>query len=125
ERGRLLTKRDFRFVDARPAPWLDAHAKRANRAGHPGGLARGVTRNLHALQVNRTDLVGEAETRELVAIRAERVGLDDVGARAHVLLMDFGDEIRLRQIQLIKAAIEKDAPRIQHRAHGAIADEYA
>ena len=73
----------------------------------------------------RAQLVGQAEVGELEAVGAERVGLDDVGARVDVLAVHVGDEVRLREVQLVEAAIEEDAPRVEHRAHRAVADEHA
>ena len=45
--------------------------------------------------------------------------------RAHVGLVDLGDEIGLRQVQLVERAVEEDAARVQHRPHRAVADEHA
>ena len=45
----------------------------------------------------------------MIAVGAERVRLDDVGAGAHVGLVHFGDEIRLRQVQLVERAVQEDA----------------
>ena len=48
-----------------------------------------------------------------------------VGAGAHVRLVDLGDEIRLRQVQLVERPVQEDPLRVQHRPHRAVADEHA
>jgi hypothetical protein len=62
---------------------------------------------------------------ELDAVRAERVGFDDVGAGADVFLMDLGDQIRLGDVQRVEALVDEDALRIEHRPHRAVTDEDA
>ena len=80
---------------------------------------------LRPLQVDRVHPVGKAERAELDAIGTERVRFDDVGAGAHVGLVHLGDQIRLRQVQLVERAVQEDALRVQHRPHRAVADEHA
>ena len=38
--------------------------------------------------------------------------------------MHLGDEVRLRQVQLVERAVEEDALRVEHRPHRAVADEH-
>ncbi len=113
-----------RLVDTGLAPRLDAHAQRSDRAGDISLFASRVSRQLRALDVDGVQFVGETEGSELDAVRAERVGLDDVRAGPHVLLVYFGDQIRLRQVQRVEALVDEDALRVQHRPHRAIANEY-
>ena len=119
-------KYSSRLVDARLAPRLDADAQRADRAGHVGLLARRVPRDAAPpatlIACTRS---ARPNAAELHAVGAEGVGLDDVGAGADVGLVHFGDQVRLRQVQLVERAIEEHAPRVQHRAHRAVADEHA
>jgi len=58
-------------------------------------------------------------------MRAEGVGLDDVRARLEVLLVDGADERRVGEVQLVEAAVHEHAAGVQHRAHGAVADDHA
>ena len=94
----------LRLVDARPAPWLDANAERTDGAGHIRLVARGVAGDLRPLHVDRVHAIGQPERRQLDAVGAEGVRLEHVGARTHVVLVHFGDEIRLRQVQLVEAS---------------------
>ena len=71
--------------------------------GDPGLLARGVPGDPRALQVDRVHAIRQPERAELDAIGAERVRLDDVRAGAHVGLVHFGHQVRLRQVQLVEA----------------------
>ena len=44
---------------------------------------------------------------------------------AHVLLVHLCHQIGLRDVQRVEALVDEHALRIQHRAHGAVADEHA
>jgi hypothetical protein len=80
--------------------------------------------DLRPLRIDGVDAIAKAERRQLHAVGAEGVGLDDVRAGAHVGLMDLRDHIRLGQVQLVERAVQEDAFRIQHRPHRAVADEH-
>src|SRR2546421_224605 len=98
-------------------------APRCSSAG--ANFSGGVARDPRPLFVDRVQLVGEAERPELDAVRAERVGLDDVGARAHVLLVHFGHQIGLGDVQRVEALVDEDAFGVEHRAHRPVTDQYA
>ncbi len=125
QRLRLLAEIVARLVDAGLAPRFDAHAERSDRAGDVGLLARGLARDLRALRVDLVQPVGQAERSEPDPVRAERVGLDHVGAGAHVFLVYLGDQLRLREVQGVEALVDEDALGVQHRPHRAVADEHA
>ena len=84
-----------------------------------------MPRDARALFVDRVQLVGNPERPELDAVGAERVRLDDIGARAHVFLMDLAHQVRLRHVQRLEALVDEHALGVQHRAHGAIAHQNA
>ena len=44
---------------------------------------------------------------------------------AHVGLVHFGDEVRLREVELVERPVQEDAARVEHRPHRAVADEDA
>src|SRR5439155_19185930 len=50
----------------------------------------------------------------------ERIGLENLGAGFDVLLVDAANQVWRREIELIEAAVDEDAARIEHGAHGAI-----
>src|SRR5262249_31977474 len=125
ERRGLLSKRRLRFVEARPAPGLDAYAERSNRSSYPRRIVCRLTCDSCAFEVDVVDLVGESEVRQLEPVRAERVRLDDVGAGAQIFLMDVGHEPRLREVQLVEAVVEKNPARVEHRPPRAVTDEHA
>ena len=101
-------KYSSRLVDAGLAPRLDADAERPDRAGDVGLVARRVPRDAaRPGSVDRVQPVGQAERAELDPVGAERVGLDDVGAGAHVRLVHLGDQIRLREVQLVEERLMK------------------
>ena len=100
ERFGLLPEARLRLVDAEPAPGLDADAERSDCAGDVDGVARGLTRDARAGGVDVAELVAEAEGVQLDAVGAERVRLDNVGARADVFLVDLAHQVGLRRHHL-------------------------
>jgi hypothetical protein len=104
---------------------LHAEAERADGAGDEhfvrGGFA-GFARDFHAAAIEPLHFIGEAERRELEAIRAKSVGFDDMRARFDVGLVHAKNGFRLRGVQFIEAALRAHGF-VQHRAHGAVGDE--
>ena len=74
-------------------------SERTDRAGDQdfvlGGFAR-FAGNFDAAMIQLRDAIGHAELRELVAIRAERIGLDDLRAGFDVGLVDSKDGFGVR-----------------------------
>jgi hypothetical protein len=62
---------------------------------------------------------------ELEPVRAEGVGLDEIGARRDVLEVDRLDGLRIVEVQDVEARVERHAARVEHRAHGAVGEERA
>ena len=75
--------------------------------------------------VDLAHAVGEAVALEPEAIAAEGVGLDDLGAGLKILLVDSANDIRLREVEFVVAAIDEDAAAVKHGAHGAVAEHGA
>ncbi len=122
----LLAERRLGLLDGRAAPRLDAERRAGRSIRPPTPRLRAAVRAIaRALRVDETHGVGQAEVGQLEPVGAERVRLDDVGARAHVLRVHLGDQIRLREVQLVEAAVEEDALGVQHRPHRAVTDEHA
>ena len=86
---------------------------RSGRAGEP-----------HPGPVDLVHLVGEPVVAEPQPVRAERVGLDDVRARAQVAVVDGLHQAGLGQVQLGQRPVERRSRGVQHRAHRAVADEH-
>ena len=59
---------------------------------------------------------------ELVAIGAERIGFDDLGAGFDVGLMDAKYGFGVRDVKLVHAALRADGF-IEQRTHGAVGDQ--
>ena len=77
-------------------------------------------RQPHAGLVDGFQLFGHAEGGQARPAAAEGVGLQDLGAGFDVLLVNLADQVGLRKVQLIEAAIDEHAARVEHGAHGAI-----
>ena len=71
-------------------------SKRADGAGNQhfvlGGFAR-FAGNFYAAMIQFGDAIAHAELAELVAVGAESIGLDDLGAGFEVGLMDAEDGV--------------------------------
>src|SRR5437016_5686174 len=104
---------------------LHADAQRADGAGDEdfasGGFAR-FAGDFRAAAVEALDFFPEAERLELEAIRAKRIGLDNLSARFDVSLVDAEYRFRLGRIHLIEAALCAYGI-VEHRAHRAIGDK--
>lgn len=120
----LLPEEGLGFIHAGLTPGLDTHAERTDGTGDEGLAARGGPRQPRPLDVDLSEFVGQAEAAQLHAVGAERVGFDDVRARAHVLTVHAGDQVRLAEVQRVEGAVDEDALGIEHRAHRAVADKH-
>ena len=120
----LLAEVRLGLVDADLAPRLDADAERSHRAGHVRLIAGGVARDPHARHIDGVQLVGKPEGGELQPVCAECVGLEHVGAGAHVLAVHAADQVGIGQIQRVERLVDEDALRVEHRAHRAVAHEH-
>src|SRR5439155_14359646 len=81
-----LEDRRLLGVDLAPDPRRRRLAERADRSGDEHVLARdlaGVAGELHRGRVDVLEVVLEVMVRELAAVRAERVRLDELGARSY------------------------------------------
>ena len=83
-----------------------------------------VARELRAGEIDLAHLIAEAEAAQLHAVGAEGVGLDDVRAGLQVLAVHVDNQLGLRLVQRLEAAVDEDALAVQHRAHGAVTDEH-
>ena len=99
---------------------LDADAERTDGAGDVDGVARRLARQRRAALVDGAQLVLDAEAAQLDAVRAVGVGLDDLRAGAHVLLVHLEHDLRIAEIQLVVALVDEDALGVEHRPHRAI-----
>jgi hypothetical protein len=67
----------------------------------------------------------QPESRELHRVRAEGVGLQDLGARPDVELVDLLHQCRLLEGQLVVADVHEHAAAVEHRAHRAVEHVHA
>ena len=88
---------------------------RAQRAGHETrarrisvhGLVRGVLRELHRLDVQIVNQMRQAVVGHRYFLRVEGVGFDDVRAGVEIRLVNFLDDVRLRQHQRLVAILQR------------------
>ena len=120
QRVDLLAEGGAGFGEGGGAERLDAHAQRADGAGDEWPSFGGFARQAHAGLVDVLQLFGDAEGRQARAVGAEGVGFEDLGAGLDVFLVDLADQVGLREVQLVEAAVDEDAARVEHGAHGAI-----
>src|SRR2546429_379158 len=110
----------------RPAP--ERRRVLAGRADGPedehvaaGRLAH-VAGEPYASAVDLPHLALEPVHRELEAVGAERVALDEVGARGDVVGVDRLHEPRVVPVEDVDAAVERHPARVEPRAHRAVAE---
>src|SRR5262249_52733652 len=114
-----------RVLEGDVAEGLEGFAQRADGAGDQGAALSGLARELGPLAIDLAHLLLEAVGAELAAVRPEGGRLQEAGARGDVLLVDAAHEARVRDVELVEAAVEEDAARVQHRAHGAVGHDNA
>ena len=123
---RLLAKRGARLLRRHAPERRQVLAERADGPEDedvaPRRLAR-VAGDTHAPAVDLPHLAREPVQRELEAIGAKGVGLDQVGAHRDVVGVDRLDEPRVVQVEDVKAGVERHPARVEHRAHRAVAEE--
>ena len=105
------------------------NAERADGPGDEGlgGLLLGNLRDALAGDADSGEVdlahpVAEAMALQAEGVCAEGVGLDDLRAGLQVLGVDTGDGLRLREVQLIEAAVDEDSAVIEHGAHGTVGE---
>ena len=100
-------------------------AERSDRARDEDLAARdlaGFAREANGRAVDRQELVFEEVLRELRAVRAECVRLDQVRACADVAEMHVDDAVGRAEVRLFGAAQARDGARKQ-RSHAAVGDD--
>jgi hypothetical protein len=100
-------------------------AERPDRAGDEDVASRDLARlarELHTRAHDPFELLLEEVLRELRTVRAERVRLDQLGARPDEAEMDVDDALGRAQVRLLRAAQPRYRAREQ-RAHAAVADD--
>ena len=117
---RLLAEDGARLGERSRSQRLDVRAERADSAGHESVLAGRFTGQADAGMVDGMQFLGEPERRQAHAVGPEGVGLQDLGAGLHVLLMNLPHHVGRGDVQLIEAAVDEHAARIKHGAHGAV-----
>ena len=115
----LFAESGARFGEGSRSQRFDAHVERAHGAGDERAVGR-LAGQPHAGQIDGLQLFGEAERAQTLPGGAERVGFQDLGARLGVLLMDLANHVRRGEVELIEAAIDEHAARVEHGTHRAI-----
>ena len=118
----LASKQGLRVGLRRWAEGLDADAKWSDRADDARPPARRGACEVGRSVVDFLGVVCETVAVELQRIGAEGVGLQDLGACAHVLGVHFLHQPWLLQTQLVVADVQEEALAVQHRAHGPVED---
>jgi hypothetical protein len=101
---------------------MELGAGRSHRARDPRLLARHLARELGGHPIQVAHLVLEPVRLELVAIGSDGVGGEDLGPRGQVLGMDVAHQARIREAELVEAAVEEDPARVEHRPHRPVGD---
>ena len=73
--------------------------------------------------IDLRQLVFQPVVRQLVAVGAKSVGLDDLRAGFDISAVDLGHQGGLLQVQGVEALVETGAAGVQHGAHRAITQQ--
>ena len=118
------------LLQAGLAQRLQPQTQRPHRAGHKRLGSLLLADGVHTLPgdggagaVELAHLVAQAKPFQPETIGAKGVGLDDLGACLQVLLVHGAHRLRLGYIQLVVAAVDEHATAVEHRAHGAVAQD--
>ena len=101
----------------------EGQSRRAEGARHEDRLAGYLPRlpgDPGPRSVYLPDPVLQAVGRQLEAIAAEGVGLDELRARREVAAVNALHQVRLREVQLLETAAVVDPFCVEHGAHGAV-----
>ena len=128
QRPHLFRKRHPSLIQTHLTQRLQSHSQRPNRPCYISVagllllyLRYTLPRQFHSCHVNRANLVLQTIPLQPESIRAKSIRLNQLRARLQILRVHPTHHLRLRQVQLIKAAIDEHTARIQHRAHGPVA----
>jgi hypothetical protein len=97
-----------------------------HRSRHDGVDAGDLTRgsgDARALPSDDAGLLLEPMRGEPYGVGAERVRLDELGARGEVFTVDRLDQPRLGEVERIETLIEPDAMREQHGPHRSVGEQ--
>ena len=120
----LLAKGGAGFLERGFAQRFNADPKRADRASNPDVEALGgFPGQPNPGQVDFAHLVFHAVAGQAKRISAESIGFNDLRTRLHVLMMQVADEVGLRDVQLVIAAIDEDALGVKQGPGGAVAQD--
>ena len=117
----LLTESIVSLLVRSLAQWLNADAQRSHGTSYPQIEALGsLSSQPGAGEIDVTYTVGKTVTGQPKAIAAECVGLNYLRTGLQVLVMNTADEIGLRQVQFVIAAINENPFGIQQGPHRAV-----
>src|ERR1700682_2481460 len=77
---------------------------------------------MSARQIDFAHAIRQAVPRQAKAVPAESIGFDNLGAGLQIIVVDAADQLRLRQVQLVIAAVDEDPLGIEKRSHSSIAE---
>jgi prevent-host-death family protein len=75
------------------------------------------TRDIDVADAIRQAVAGQAE-----AVSAESIGLDNLGTGLKIIMMNAANQLWLRQVQLVIAAVDEDALGVEERSHGSVTE---
>jgi hypothetical protein len=124
DQGRdLFAERRARLFKRSLAQRFNANAQRADRSGDPNVETLGCfASHVSAGQIDVAHAIGQAVPRQAKAVRAESIGFDNLGAGLQVIVVHGADQLRLRQVQLVIAAVDENALGIEKRPHGSVTE---
>ena len=118
----LLVKGRPGFLERDLAQRLDTDSQRSDGAGDQGVETLGrLPRQARAQAIDIGQLVHTSMLGQAKRIGAKGVCFNDVGPGLEVFLMDPANQVGLREVELVVAAVDENTLGIQQGAHGAVA----
>ena len=123
KRGNLLTENIPSFLKRHLAQRLNANPQWSYCAGDPCiKTLRCFFREACAVEIYVTDFVLQSMALKANRVSTERIGFYDLSSSLQIFMVNPANQVRLRNIQFVIAAVYEDALRIKQRAHGTIAE---
>ncbi len=123
ERLDLFAEHRPRLGERGRPQWFDTQSQGAHRAGDIGPLTSRLAGQPHPRAIDVAQPVGQAERLQARPAGPKRVRLQDLGAGLNVVFVHLPDQRGRGEIQLVVAAVDEDAARVDFGAHGPVGDE--
>ncbi len=122
----LFAERFTRLLELDPPIRSDTHSKRTDIPRDQHILVRrgnNSFRKFHASAVDLSNVILQAMFGQLVAVRTEGIGNDQLRARFDVFAVDIRNGGGVGQVQFVEAFVKADTACVEHGSHRSIGEQ--